>query len=258
MKKTLLALCLFLSCSILNFAAEGNSKLIALIGAMEEETNGMVSKLENVETNKVGLSVFYKGTYKGIPCVIARCGIGKVHAAACTQVLIDLYEPTAIVNNGVAGALVPELEVGDVVISTGAVQHDFDLTPIGFKKGQLYESKLILIPNDKKLEQIVTDAVKKNKSKYIAKAIATGDSFVDSAKDKIELGKAFNAGACDMEGAAISVICHENGIPFAAYRTISDSVEETNVEYLKKMKMAADESIKIATYILEFYGKDAR
>ena len=64
--------------------------------------------------------------------MFVRCGIGKVSAARCTQVLIDRFAPGAVINTGIAGGLASGLAVGDIVVADGLVQHDFDAAPIGF------------------------------------------------------------------------------------------------------------------------------
>lgn len=51
-----------------------------------------------------------------------------------SQILISEFNVDAVVNTGVAGALNEALDVYDIVISTDAIQHDFDTTVFGDKK----------------------------------------------------------------------------------------------------------------------------
>ena len=98
-----------------------------IIGAMELE----VATLKNLMTvrtvtAKAGMD-FYDGTLDGHPVVVVRCGIGKVNAAMCVQILADLFDVTHIINTGVAGSLNPKLDIGDILISEKALQHDMEI-----------------------------------------------------------------------------------------------------------------------------------
>ncbi|MFQ9801780.1 MAG: 5'-methylthioadenosine/S-adenosylhomocysteine nucleosidase [Clostridia bacterium] len=109
---------------------------IAIIGAMEEETREIEQFLTHVEKieGKAGLA-FMEGEYGGLSVIAVRCGIGKVNAALCTQIVLDLYDPELVINVGVAGGIAPGLRVGDVVISDKAQQHDVDTSAVGDPKG---------------------------------------------------------------------------------------------------------------------------
>ncbi len=110
-------------------------KRIGIIGAMDEEVDILVQLMEVRETVEKASLKFYKGTLERKEIVLVRCGIGKVNSALCTQILISEFDVDAIVNTGVAGALHSDLGVYDIVISTDAIQHDFDTTVFGDKKG---------------------------------------------------------------------------------------------------------------------------
>ena len=106
-------------------------KTIGIIGAMSEEITYLKEKIEIVTTkNIIGLD-FHVGKYCGNSIVLVISGIGKVNAAVCTQVLIDHFGVDYIINTGCAGAIHPELGIGDILISTDAVQHDMDVSALG-------------------------------------------------------------------------------------------------------------------------------
>ena len=67
--------------------------------------------------------------------VVVKSGIGKVNAAMCAQILVDCYGVDAMINTGIAGSLRPEINIGDIVLSTDAVQHDMDATGFGYPCG---------------------------------------------------------------------------------------------------------------------------
>ena len=100
--------------------------MIGIIGAMDEEVSQLVKKMTDVEQVNIAGMNFNKGTLCGKDVVIVRSGIGKVNAAMCAQILCDRYQVSHIINTGVAGSLCADLDIGDFVISTEAVYHDFD------------------------------------------------------------------------------------------------------------------------------------
>ncbi|MBR6809157.1 MAG: 5'-methylthioadenosine/S-adenosylhomocysteine nucleosidase, partial [Clostridia bacterium] len=105
--------------------------MIGIIGAMDAEVKLLTQQMTDIREEKVGFARFYVGQLFGKECVVGRCGVGKVHAAMCAQSMILKYAPSLIVNIGVAGALVDELKIGDIVVAGAAVQHDMDTTPVG-------------------------------------------------------------------------------------------------------------------------------
>ena len=113
------------------------NKTVGIICAMELELQGLIDILKTESTMEKSGTIFYKGKIGNTDVVLVQCGIGKVSSAICTQMLIDFYSPDMIINSGVAGALSTDVTVGDVVIATAAVQHDFDCTAFGDPKGTL-------------------------------------------------------------------------------------------------------------------------
>ena len=111
--------------------------MLGIIGAMEQEVTTLKNDMEQVEIFKKASMEFYKGILEGKEVVIVRSGIGKVNAAVCAQILIDEFAVSAIVNTGVAGSLRKEINIGDIVLSSDAVQHDMDVTIFGYEPGQV-------------------------------------------------------------------------------------------------------------------------
>ena len=97
---------------------------LGIIGAMAVEIATLKENMENMkETTRTGM-VFYEGRLQGVDAVVVQCGIGKVNAAMCTQILCDCFGVTHVVNTGIAGSLCAELDIGDLVISCDAIHHD--------------------------------------------------------------------------------------------------------------------------------------
>ena len=123
-------------------------RIIGVIGAMEEEVSMLIGQMKNKETKVMAGMEFNRGKLWDIDAVVVKSGIGKVNMAICTQILVDVYKVTAVINTGVAGGLYEKLNVGDIVISTDVVQHDMDATGFGYKPGQIPRMDVFSFPAD--------------------------------------------------------------------------------------------------------------
>lgn len=221
---------------------------IGIIGAMDEEVISIKEEMDLISTrNIIGLD-FYMGKMGGNNIVLVRSGIGKVNAAICAQVLIDMYGVDYIVNVGVAGAVAKELEIGDIVISDECVQHDFDTTIFGDPLGFISRMNVSFFKADDELIQLakkVSESVIDNQ--VVVGRIASGDQFISSNEKKAFLWSEFKASCAEMEGAAVAHACYLNKIPFVIIRSISDKAEDSSEhDYEKFFK----ESAKIAAKIV--------
>ena len=214
---------------------------LGIIGAMEVEVARLIASMTQDETTELADMVFHEGLLHGTHVVIVRCGVGKVSAAMCTQALIDHFAPTHILNVGVAGALDPSLDIGDLVVSTDAVHHDMDVTGLGYPLGLVPElddaAELhgkCFFEADERLRAVVLQAAHDVAPEMMAVEgrVASGDLFVCEQADKERIVSAFDAKCCEMEGAGIAHVCWRNGVPFVIVRTISDKADGTSkVEY---------------------------
>ena len=232
------------------------NKTIGIIGAMASEVEILKEKLLNEKTTETAGVTFYEGSLEGKPVVIAQCGIGKVYAAICTQAMIDRFQVGCVINTGVAGGLHHSLAIGDIVISTDAVQHDFDLTAFGYVKGYMANgdgktpTRYKADPELVSLFKLAADDVL-DENKYIDGTIASGDVFVDDSRLKKELIKNFGAAAAEMEGAYIAQVAAANKVPFVIIRSISDLAEhEANVSFEEFERKAAEISSRIVLGML--------
>lgn len=214
-------------------------KKIAIIAAMEEEVNEIKAIMKGIKLKRIYELNILEGKIQNKECILLKCEVGKVNAARCTQILIDNYEIEYVINVGSAGAGNNELNIGDIVVGKTLVQHDFDITAFGHKKG--YISNVgENISCDKnlinKFQEIINNIKNKEYNIKIG-TIASGDIFCNSVKMKEKINTKFNADAIEMEGAAIAQVCYLDKIPFLVIRSISDTPNGTNEitfeEYLK-------------------------
>ncbi|MGL4736131.1 MAG: 5'-methylthioadenosine/adenosylhomocysteine nucleosidase [Cellulosilyticaceae bacterium] len=204
-------------------------KTIGIIGAMEEEVIALRRKMQVQHNHEIATMVFYEGMMDETKVILVRCGIGKVNAAICTQILIDKFDVDYIINTGVAGGLHPEINIGDIVISSDTVQHDMDTTAFGDPKGVIPRMDCSFFEADAILVNAAKEAAEslKGEQKVFVGRIASGDQFVSSLKVKEDIYSTFTAYCAEMEGAAIAHACYLNHVPFVVIRAISDKADHS-------------------------------
>ncbi len=233
---------------------EGDTRLIGIIGAMDEEIISLKRKMEVKEQKEIAGMTFYVGTVGEKEIVLVRCGIGKVNAAVCTQVLVDIFHAEYIINTGVAGGLYPELNIGDIVISSDTVEHDMDASAVGNPRGEIPRMKKTYFEADQKLIEAAQKAAEKLKGagKVYVGRVASGDQFVCSMKVKEDIYSTFTAYCAEMEGAAIAHTCFLNQVPFVIIRAISDKADQSaDVNFEEFVDIAAKNASKMIEGILK-------
>ena len=197
---------------------------IAIMGAMPEEVEPIVAKLEYLKETQYGANTYYEGSYKGQEVVVAYSKIGKVFATLTATMLIEKFGCDRLLFSGVAGAISDELNIGDLVIADGLCQHDLDITAFGHAYGYVPEGE-VCITTDEDLRTIAKDVAAAKGLTLKEGVIATGDQFVANAERKEWIGETFNAVALEMEGASVAVVCSALDVPFFILRAISDSAD---------------------------------
>ena len=227
--------------------------MVGIIAAMDLEFELIKNKLTDIETEKTGGVTLYKGKYKNNDVVCAVCGMGKVFAAMCTEAMIIRYSPKLIINTGVAGALSSELDIGDLVVSTDAVQHDADVSALGFRKGEILYTGMTFFPADEELREKAVKAISLLYPDFSLNQgrICSGDQFIHSLEQKKTIVSEFGGLCCDMEGAAIAQVCWLYGIPWVVLRAISDKVDGTGDEQFESFAdLAAHCSASVVLHML--------
>lgn len=229
--------------------------MIGIIGAMGIEVEDLINSMDLIKKETISGIDFFEGKLQNKNAVLAICGIGKVHAAVCTQTMILKYAPDAIINIGVAGCLSPELDFADIVISDSVVQHDFDVTPFGVPVGLISGIDLIKIPcSDGLVKKLVKAAEILEDTNIAVGTVASGDQFVGSKEKKDYIVNNFDALCTEMEGAAIGHVCYMNNVDFCIVRAMSDKADSTaNMDFDIFVKNAIDKTIKLINSFLKVY-----
>ena len=229
-------------------------KVIGIIGAMDNEIELLKNSMEIRKTEEIAGMTCYCGSLSGHEVVLVRCGVGKVNAAVCAQSLILHFGVGMVINTGAAGALSRDINIGDIVISTDAVEHDMDCRTLGYAKGIIPDNEISFFPADETLRRSAVesaDLVMPTKRVHEGR-IASGDQFIADNERKKAIVDDFGAVCCEMEGAAIGQVCTQNRVPFVIIRAISDKADNSgHLSYRSFVEMAAKHSAAIVKHMVE-------
>ena len=232
---------------------------LGIIGAMQVEVEILLGAMKNKQSAEKAGCTFYEGVLNGLPVVVVQCGVGKVNAAMCAQILCDLYSVTHLVNTGIAGSLCADLDIGDLVVSQDAMYHDMDAVHFGYPMGKVPGMDVTAFPADKTMMDYAfaaAEAVNPGHTKI--GRVASGDQFVaeKAAKERII---SVTQGLCtEMEGAAIAQTAYRNGLPFVILRAISDKADDSaEMDYPTFERIAAHRCAEV-TMKLAKQLKDAQ
>lgn len=223
-----------------------------IIVAMPQELEQLARDLTDCErTDSRGSREYRSGAHLGEPVVVVQARVGKVAAASTATQLIHDFNVSRIIVTGVAGAIAPGLNAGDVVVAHELLQHDMDASPL-FPRFELPLLGTARIGTDEGLRALAFDATRRFVTEDLADVldeetrsslgitspnivvgtIASGDEFIASAERSEALREAIpDLAAVEMEGAAVAQVCFEHAVPFVVIRTISDRADHEAAEH---------------------------
>ncbi|MFC5532302.1 5'-methylthioadenosine/adenosylhomocysteine nucleosidase [Cohnella yongneupensis] len=226
---------------------------IGIIGAMQEEIKLLLEQMEGTQSEQHAGLTYYRGTFHGRKVVLTQSGVGKVNAAVCTQVLIDRFGADVVLFTGVAGAVDPELNIGDIVISASSLQHDVDVTALGFPRGTIPYQAVSEYPSDEGLVRLAQAAGEKVfPGRCRTGKVLSGDQFIADRAVVRGLYEELGGACTEMEGASVAQVCHMNGIPHVIIRSMSDKADgSAHVNFADFTVEAADRSFAIVSEIVQ-------
>ena len=227
--------------------------MIGIIGAMEEEVAHLKEAMQVEKTVERAAMTFVKGKLDGKDVVVVRSGIGKVNAGICAQILADLFEVDTLINTGVAGSLDAALDIGDIVISTDAVQHDMDVSALGDPVGQIPRMDTFAFPADERLVQLAVQANEEANPDIhtFTGRVVSGDQVVSDGAVKERLVTQFQAKCTEMEGAAIAQAAYLNKISCVIIRAISDKADNSStMDYAAFEKQAITHTVRLVRNLM--------
>ena len=215
------------------------------MGAMPEEIDLILTLVDNPKKFQIGNRIYHTGFINKHSVVVVFSRWGKVASAATTATLILKFNVTKIIFTGVAGAIDPDINIGDVIIGQRFFQHDMDARPLmqefeipllqklHFESDQMLSKLIFDRIKESDLSTLLIDNNRKNNTsienrlpKIYLGDIASGDHFFASSDSKSKLKDKLPSVSCvEMEGAAVAQVCYEFSIPFAVIRVISDKAD---------------------------------
>ena len=212
---------------------------IGIVGAMPQEIDLIREDFETDTVHEIAGRAYHSGKFCGVDAVLVFSRWGKVAAASTATTLIERFAVDCIIFTGVAGAVSPLLNVGDIVIADKLLQHDFDVSMFGnFEKFEIPLLGISRFPVDAKLVELAKRAAEDyldgrgNRAttgqRVHVGTIGSGDQFMADTEKIEALRVAIPDLLCvEMEGAAVAQVCHEYGIPYEVIRTISDKADHS-------------------------------
>ena len=221
---------------------------LGIIGAMAVEVETLKSEMSNLTVTKKAGMEFYDGVLEGLPVVVVQCGVGKVNAAMCAQVLCDCFQVTHLVNTGIAGSLCADLDIGDLLISNDAMYHDFDVQHFGYEMGEVPGMGVLTFAADEEMiSYAVAAAEAVNPGHSRIGRVASGDMFVAEKAVKENIIAKTQALCTEMEGTAIAHVAFRNQLPFVILRAISDKADDSaEMDYPTFEAIAAHRCAQVA------------
>jgi adenosylhomocysteine nucleosidase len=248
---------------------------IGIIGAMHEEVSSIKKNMTSLSSKKIAKREYSSGKLHGIDTVLVFSRWGKVAAASTVTTLINEFKIDFLLFTGVAGAIHPELNIGDVIVADTLIQHDMDASPL-FPKFHIPLTDFSYFPVNKEIVTQIKSSVDKflidicdeigksslnefniNTPKCLIGTIASGDQFIaDVERAKILGNEIKNLMCVEMEGAAVAQVCHEHEIPYSVIRVISDKADHTaSIDFPKFIeKIACEYSSTIVKNMYEDFN----
>jgi len=225
---------------------------LAIMGAMEEEIEPLLAHFKDVNVVEFANNKYYEVNYNGLDIVIAYSKIGKVFASLTATTMIEKFGCDTLLFSGVAGAINPELKIGDLIIADKLCQHDLDITAFGHPNGYVPGGSVYVETSDS-LRTIAKAVAAQNDLKVIEGTIATGDQFVHSVERKNFIESTFKADALEMEGGSVAVVCDALDVPFFILRAISDTADGgADIDFDEFLKSSA---VNSANYLIKIVDK---
>ncbi len=228
--------------------------MIGIIAAMDKEIDGLKELMSDVNKEVYSGMEFWTGRLGDKNTVLVRCGVGKVNAAMAAEVLSVVYKVKCIINTGIAGSLDSDINIGDIVLSTEALEHDMDVSGLGYEPGVIPDQDVSVFVADDGLRSAALKASKKAELEIniFEGRVLSGDQFISDKAKKEYLVKQFKGMCTEMEGASIAHVAALNNIPFLIIRSISDKADDSaNMDYPEFQKIAIKNSVRLVREMMD-------
>lgn len=190
---------------------------LGIISALDLEIELLIEKLIIKKKSIIAGFHFYESNYNGIDIILAICDVGKTNSASCTQILINNFKITHIINLGVGGSLRKNISKHDLVISDGLSHHDVRKTQMINR----FPFQLIFKPSEYLKNLAIESAKNINKNYHVGK-IVSGEAFVTDIELREKIIAEHDPACVEMEGSSVAHVAYINNVEFLVIRSISD------------------------------------
>jgi uridine phosphorylase len=180
-----------------------------------ERIAGHCEDVERVAQNREYAVV--NATYGGRPLTVCSTGIGSPSAAIAVEELAAAGVET-VLRVGTTGALQPGIEIGDMVVATGAAKDEGTT--------RRYESETVpAVPAFPVLRALVDAAEARDEAVHVG-PVATDDAFYAETEAYVEEWEAAGLLAVEMEAAAVFSLARRKGLAGGAICTVDGNLVE--------------------------------
>lgn len=181
---------------------------IGLVAAMAQESEGILRYLKQWDLAAYGSYHGFQFRLMERDCYVITSGMGIKRAAIAARALVEAIHPQLLVTYGIAGAVNPDLNIGDVVISENACLLENGQPGPGQPLASLSEAAWKAAAQALEPEGV---------GLYHGTAITTHGSQVVLPQEE-----PFSNAVLEMETMGIYPVAAEKGIPLLSIRSISD------------------------------------
>ena len=226
-------------------------KKVGILGAMDCEVEGLRTLLCDAQPKKLCAWDLTEGFVGAHSVFLVRSGVGKVLSSAVTQALICEHQPDILIFTGIAGAIDPKLQIGDVVVATDCIQHDMNATGIGFPHGEIPYTGIREVMCDDALRKLALSWVAPDGVKVIGGRVLSGDQFITGNRTHHPHLDDLAGAVVEMEGAAFATVAQLNRVPSCIIRTVSDNADgHSRVAFEEFMEIATKHSVEVVRHVL--------
>lgn len=185
--------------------------MIALLAAMQSEIADIQKRAIIEDSSRIEGYHISRGSLSDKKVILAVTGIGRRKAQRAAEIVLGRYDVESAISLGTAGALVPELKVGDIVLCS-----------------TVYNGRLKTLDgyiSDKRLLQVAA-SLRYPKFKTVTGNSVTVALPACTLAEKQALSQAFAAQVVEMESYWIGKVAQKKTMPFLTIRAVSDGLDD--------------------------------
>jgi adenosylhomocysteine nucleosidase len=192
--------------------------MLAIMGAFGQEIVDLRRQMVIEEVVARRDFRLYSGKFKNKDTLLVKTGMGKERAENAAQFILEHYPVMAIISLGFAGALAPELRIGDIVVCS--ILH-------GAPGSGEEKQRLEPLAPDANLLSLASQGPGDRATRFCLGSGVTVLQLNSSTQKMQGLNETFHADIIDMESYWIARIASARQIPFIAIRSISDNMQSS-------------------------------